>query len=493
MDIKELREQINEIDEQMVELFLKRMDVSAGVAAYKKERGLPVFDAERERSHLEELSGKAESPLDEYVLEYFNDVMRLSRAYQKTANGRFGLLGEKLGHSYSPQIHAMAAGYQYDLIEVERDQLEQFMKTNEYDGFNVTIPYKKAVIPYLDEISSEAEKIGSVNTVVRLKDGRLRGENTDYTGFRYMIQRAGVSVKDKKCLILGNGGVAPTIEAVLRDLGAGEILFVSRKGELNFDNLYEQQDAQILVNATPVGMYPNNGESLADLDRLPALEGVFDVIYNPYRTKLILDAEKKGIPGSGGLSMLVSQGVAAAEYFLDRIIPSQRVEEILQTLESQMMNIALIAMPGAGKTSCGRKLAKLTGREFVDMDDEIVKKIGCTIPEYFAEHGEGAFRQVETEVLREFSKKSGLVIATGGGVVTREENYPLLHQNSHIVFLDREDMSSLSKSGRPVSQSTPVETLIKERMPKYRGWSDLTVQCVNPYENAKRIVKELKL
>ena len=453
MDIKELREQINEIDEKLVELFLKRMEVSAGVAAYKKERGLPVFDAQRERSHLQELQEHAVPPMDEYVLEFFQDVMRLSRAYQKTQNGRFGLLGEKLGHSYSPQIHEMAAGYRYDLIEVERNQLEAFMKDNEYDGFNVTIPYKKAVIPFLDEISPQAEKIGSVNTVVRLKDGRLRGDNTDYTGFAYMVERAGVPVKDKKCMILGNGGVAPTIRAVLQDMGASEILTVSRKGELNFGNLYDHDDVQILVNATPVGMYPNNGESLADLSKLPA----------------------------------------AAERFLDRKIPKERVEEIIGKLESQMMNIALIAMPGAGKTSCGKKLEKLTGRKLVDMDAEIEKKIGCTIPEFFAEKGEDAFRKVETEVLREFSKKSGLIIATGGGVVTRDENYPLLHQNSHIVFLDREDMTQLSKKGRPVSQSTPIEKLIQERMPKYRGWSDLTIRCVNPYENAKKIIKELKL
>ena len=329
MDIKELREQINEIDEKLVELFLKRMEVSAGVAAYKKERGLPVFDAQRERSHLQELQEHADPPMDEYVLEFFQDVMRLSRAYQKTQNGRFGLLGEKLGHSYSPQIHEMAAGYRYDLIEVERNQLEAFMKDNEYDGFNVTIPYKKAVIPFLDEISPQAEKIGSVNTVVRLKDGRLRGDNTDYTGFAYMVERAGVPVKDKKCMILGNGGVAPTIRAVLQDMGASEILTVSRKGELNFGNLYDHDDVQIRVNATPGGMYPNNGESLADLSKLPALEGVFDVIYNPYRTKLILDAEERGISCSGGLSMLVSQGIVAAERFLDRKIPKERVEEII--------------------------------------------------------------------------------------------------------------------------------------------------------------------
>ena len=209
--------------------------------------------------------------------------------------------------------------------------------------------------------------------------------------------------------------------------------------------------------------------------------------------KLILDAEERGISCSGGLSMLVSQGIAAAERFLDRKIPKERVEEIIGKLESQMMNIALIAMPGAGKTSCGKKLEKLTGRKLVDMDAEIEKKIGCTIPEFFAEKGEDAFRKVETEVLREFSKKSGLIIATGGGVVTRDENYPLLHQNSHIVFLDREDMTQLSKKGRPVSQSTPIEKLIRERMPKYRGWSDLTIRCVNPYENAKKIIKELKL
>lgn len=493
MELAELRDQINKIDEEMVKLFLQRMEVSRGIAAWKMDNGMPVYDPKREELHLNELQDKAEEPMDEYVHEYFQHVMRLSRAYQKTKNGRFGLLGEKLGHSYSPKIHEMLAGYSYDLIEVNSEDLESFMKENDYDGFNVTIPYKKAVIPFLDELSPQADAIGSVNTVVRLKDGRLRGENTDYTGFHYMVEKTGVCVRNKKCVILGNGGVAPTIRAVLKDLGAKEIISVSRRGEVRFEDIPDHRDASILVNATPVGMYPGNGESLVDLRDFAHLEAVFDVIYNPYRTKLIMDAEKEGIPCSGGLSMLVSQAVAACEHFLDRKIPDGRVEEIVKKLETEMMNIALIAMPGAGKTTCGKKLAKMTGRTFVDMDDEISKKLGCTIPEFFASEGEDAFRKVETQVLEEFSKKSGLVIATGGGVVTREENYPLLHQNSVIVFLNRKDMSDLSKKGRPVSQKKSVETLIRERMPKYTGWSDITIQCENPYVNAKRIMEVLSL
>lgn len=493
MDINELRNKINSLDDEITELFSQRMVISKDIADYKRENGLPVLDLNREISHLNELKEQAGDEFGEYAVELFQHIMRLSRAYQKSCNGKFGLLGEKLGHSYSPEIHKMAGGYEYDLIEVEKKDLESFIRNNHYDGFNVTIPYKKMVIPYLDELSERAEKIGSVNTVIRLPDGKLRGDNTDYFGFLYMIRRTGVDVLNKKAIVLGNGGVSPTICAVLQDLGAGEIIVVSRNGENNYENISRHYDAQIIVNATPVGMYPHNGETLIDVNSFNNACGIFDVIYNPHRTCLIMDAEKAGIPCSGGLPMLVAQGIAASELFLDRKLSDDSYEKIISRLEKDRLNIALIAMPGAGKSTCGRNLAKITGRTFVDMDDEIEKKIGCSIPEFFHKNDEDAFRKVETEVLREFSKQNGLVIATGGGVVTREENYSLLHENSIIVFLNRENLSSLSKMGRPISQSKNIEQIAKERMPRYVGWADYSIDCVNAYENAKSIVKELEL
>lgn len=493
MDILELRDKINSIDDEITELFAQRMIVSKEIADYKRENGLPVLDLNREVNHLKDLKEKGGDVFGEYIVELFQNIMRLSRAYQKSCNGKFGLLGEKLGHSYSPEIHELAGGYQYDLIEVEKDNLESFIRNNKYDGFNVTIPYKKQVIPYLDELSDRAEKIGSVNTVIRMSDGKLKGDNTDYFGFRYMIDRTGVDVQDKKALVLGNGGVSPTVCAVLQDLGAKEIVVVSRNGENNYDNISSHYDSQIIVNATPVGMFPNNGKVLIDIENFSNACGVFDVIYNPHRTRLIMDAEKAGIPCSGGLSMLVAQGIAASELFLDRNLSDECYEKIISKLEKDRLNIALIAMPGAGKTTCGTHLAKLTGRTFVDMDDEIVKKIGCSIPEFFQNNDENAFRKVETEVLQAFTKQNGLIIATGGGVVTREENYPLLHENSIIVFLNRDNLASLSKKGRPISQSKDIEQLAKERMPRYTGWADYSIDCVNAYENAKKIVEELEL
>ena len=456
MELKELRDKINSIDEEITKLFVERMVVSKDIADYKKDHDLPVLDPDREKSHLQALRDRAGTDFAGYNEELFRHIMRLSRAFQKSSNGKFGLIGEKLGHSYSPEIHKLAGGYEYDLVELPKEQLESFIGNNPYDGLNVTIPYKKQVIPFLDELTDRAQKIGSVNTIVRLSDGRLVGDNTDYFGFLYMIRRTGVDVKNKKALVLGNGGVSPTICAVLSDLGAKEIVVVSRTGENNYDNISRHYDSDIIVNATPVGMYPHNGQSLVNVREFSNLGGVFDVVYNPHRTALIMDAEKAGIPCSGGLPMLVAQGVAASELFLDRKLSDDVYEEIIHKLETDRLNIALIAMPGAGKTTCGRKLSAMTGRQLVDIDEEIEKKIGCSIPEFFAEHDESAFREIETEVLSEFAKKNNLIIATGGGVVTRDANYPLLHQNSYIVFLNREKLETLSKKGRPISQSKDI-------------------------------------
>ena len=492
MELDSLRKKIDDTDRELTRLFTKRMELTSQVADYKKEHGLPVLDAGREERKLGEIRELAGGEYGDWAAALYREIFRLSRGCQTAKNGVFGLLGRKLGHSYSPEMHRLFGGYEYALFQREPEELEAFLKEAPFDGINVTIPYKKAVIPYCAELSENAAAIGSVNTIIRLPDGRLRGDNTDCCGFEYLVRRLGADVRGKKCLVLGDGGVAPTVRAVLKKLGAGSIVTISRRGEDNYDNINRHADADVLVNTTPVGMYPDNGAAAVDITIFNHLSAVLDVVYNPNRTRLILDAEELGIPCAGGLGMLSAQAKRACELFTGRDIPDARVEEVADAIAFETKNIAIIGMPGCGKSSAGRELAKLTGREFHDMDAEIETLAGMKIPEIFAARGEEEFRRLETQVLSELSKRSGIIIATGGGVVTRKENYPLLRQNSTVVFLERGDLGTLAKAGRPLSMSKPAEQLARERMPMYRGWSDVTVKCVNPRQNARNILEAVK-
>lgn len=386
---------------------------------------------------------------------------------------RCGLLGRTLGHSYSPQIHRELASYDYRLYEKEPEELEAFLRSGAFDGLNVTMPYKKSVMPFLDEISPEAAEIGCVNTIVQ-KNGKLSGFNTDAFGFSWMIEKSGVSVAEKKALVFGSGGASLTAQYVLKSLGAQEVLVVSRSGSVNYDNLDRHLDASILVNTTPLGMYPKNGESPCDLSRFSELNGVFDVVYNPARTAFLLQAEKLNIPHAGGLSMLVAQAKRACELFTGQELSNGEIPRIEKKLTAQMQNIVLIGMPGCGKSTVGRALAEKLNRPFFDADAELEARAGCSIPEIFSSQGEGAFRALETEVLCELGKKSGAVIATGGGCVTREENYPALHQNSVIVCLSR-PLELLPTSGRPISQANSLDALYAARAPLYARFADLTI------------------
>lgn len=405
---------------------------------------------------------------------------------------KFGLLGEHLGHSYSPQIHKMLGGYDYGLFEVAPDELEQFLRKADFDGINVTIPYKKAVIPYCAELSPEAAKIGSVNTITKLPDGTLRGDNTDYHGFLGLIEHSGIEVKGKKCLVLGNGGVAPTVRAALCESGASEVVTISRNGEDNYDNISRHADADIIVNTTPLGMYPKNGSAAVSLSLFPTCIGVLDLIYNPALTAILLDARERGISHAGGLYMLVKQAACACERFLGTKVSEEAVLSVFKQIESQMLNVALIGMPGCGKSTTGRALAELTGRKLIDIDDAITERIGCTIPEFFAANGEAEFRRVETEVLSDMAKLSGAIIACGGGVVTRSENYRLLRQNSRIVFLER-DIEDLPTDGRPVSQANPLAELAKKRLPLYNSWCDIKLCASSPEDAAQKIREALDI
>ncbi len=383
-----------------------------------------------------------------------------------------GLLGEKLGHSYSPLIHSYLGSYSYDLFEKQPQELEDFLKNGDFTGLNVTIPYKKTVMPYC-QLSDCAKAVGAVNTVVRQADGTLIGHNTDYFGFETMLAATGLTVTGKKVLVLGSGGASNTAVAVLHAHGAN-VVVISRRGENNYGNLHLHRDAMLLVNTTPVGMYPNTNASPVDLDCFPHLQGVLDVIYNPARTALLLDAEKRGLITQNGLLMLVAQAKESAEWFTESKISDDVISKIHRILQRQMHNIILIGMPGCGKSTVGKMLADKTGKVFMDADAEIEKLAEMTIPEIFATHGEAGFRALETQVLDALGKRSGLVIATGGGCVTREENYNLLHQNGEIFWLLR-DISSLPTAGRPLSQATTLAHMWEVREPLYRKFADHAV------------------
>ena len=382
----------------------------------------------------------------------------------------YGLLGERLGHSFSPQIHRDLAGYDYQLLPTPPEAVEDLFARRAFQGLNVTIPYKRMVMPLCDEIDPRAAAIGAVNTVVN-RNGRLTGYNTDIDGFLYMARRAGVDMAGKKVVILGSGGTSRTARAAAGELGAREIITVSRHGEDNYQNLSRHADAQVLVNTTPVGMYPNWGQSPVSLESFPALEGVLDVVYNPLRTALLLQAEERGLPRSCGLPMLVAQAKRAAELFTGQNIDDSRAEAVLHGLREQLTSIVLIGMPGCGKTTVGRALAEKLGRTFVDLDEEIVRRAGTSIPEIFAREGEAGFRERESALVREFGERTGLVVSTGGGVVTRRENYIPLKQNGLLLHL-RRDPAALPTDGRPLSQATAPEELWRRRAPLYAAFAD---------------------
>ena len=393
-----------------------------------------------------------------------------------------GLLGQKLGHSYSPQIHGELADYEYSLFEKQPEELADFLKNGDFTGLNVTIPYKKAVIPYLDELSPVAARLGAVNTIVRRTDGTLIGHNSDYFGFGSMVMRSGLSVAEKKVLVLGSGGASNTAVAVLEELGA-KVIVVSRSGKNNYENLDLHADASIIVNATPVGMYPNVRVPPICLGQFPALEGVLDIVYNPARTQLLMDAEQRGLVTMNGLWMLVAQAKESAEWFTGKTISDDNIAAIHQKLKLQMENIVLIGMPGSGKSTVGAALADKLGRELVDADAEITKHAGIPIPQIFAQGGEVCFRQIESQVLAQLGKRSGLIIATGGGCVTRDENYASLHQNGTIFCLNR-NLDQLPTDGRPLSQAGSLEEMYRIRKPLYDRFADHHVDNNGPVDAA---------
>lgn len=389
----------------------------------------------------------------------------------------YGLIGERLGHSYSPQIHAQLADYRYELKALPPEALNAFLSARKFKGLNVTIPYKQAVIPHCAELSAEAKDIGSVNTLVVRPDGTMIGHNTDIGGFTYMLKQAGINPKGCKAIVLGSGGTSLTAQTALKRMGAREIIVVSRSGPVTYDMLYAKHtDAEIIVNTTPVGMYPNTGVSPIDLDQFPAAKGVVDVIYNPEKTKLILDAQAKGIRCVSGLPMLVAQAREAAEWFTRAAISPDVVGKIVGSIKSQTLNLVLVGMPGCGKSSLGSMLSEAMDRPLIDCDAEIVKHAGMPIPEIFEKFGEAHFRDIESEVLQDVCSGSASIIATGGGAILRDENVRAMRQNGRVCFI-RRDIDLLPRNGRPLSSASEdaIERLWTQRREKYHAAADFII------------------
>ena len=404
---------------------------------------------------------------------------------------KYGLIGEKLGHSFSKIIHEKIADYTYELKEISKENLDPFMRAKDFSCINVTIPYKEDVIPYLYYVDSAAKAMGAVNTIVN-RDGKLYGYNTDFYGMKLMIEKNGFDLKDSKVLILGSGGTAKTSKAVAENLGAREIIIVSRSGEVNYNNVTElHKDADFIINTTPCGMYPNNDTYAIDPALFPCLRGIIDAVYNPLKTTIVSMGEELGIKGVTGLYMLIAQAVLASEKFMDKSLDVEKIsDEIYAELLKEKQNIVLIGMPGSGKSTIGKALAEKLGRNFIDTDDVITEKHGV-ISDIFASKGEVYFRDIETEAVKETAKKGGIVIATGGGAILKKENVRALRQNGAIFFLNRPLEDIIPTSDRPLSSD--IESLRKrfeERYPIYKATGDFEIAIDGKVENAVNRILE---
>ena len=395
---------------------------------------------------------------------------------------KFGVLGKSLPHTYSPQIHKEFADYEYTVLERTEEQVHDLFKGAEnLDGFNVTIPYKKLAASVCTELSEEAKELGAVNTVVKTANG-FKGYNTDVFGFKNMLERAGIDPSNKNCLILGTGGASTAVHYALKKMGAAKIDFCSRTGEINYENVYTvAQDSQIIVNTTPVGMFPEIDNSPIDLSQFKNLYAAADIVYNPSRTRFLQQAQELGVKNAGGLSMLVAQAWEASRYFTrgpssgsGTTDAATQINAVIEKLQSQMLNITLIGMPGSGKTTLGKKIAKKTGRTFIDLDDAFKEEYNITPADVISKKGEDEFRRMETQLAKKILPQSGLVIATGGGIVTRKENWFYLRANSKVIYLERPLKFLLKQdtSNRPLSRSTGIEELYKKRTPLYEEVCD---------------------
>ena len=391
----------------------------------------------------------------------------------------FGLLGEKLSHSRSPQIHALLADYEYRLFPMPRSELDSFFKEGNFAGLNVTIPYKETVLPYCQKLTPTAKRMGCVNTITRDTDGSLVGDNSDYFGFCYMLSHYFPDLPGKKALVLGSGGASKTVRIALADAGCREVVIISRSGENNYNNLSLHEDAEFIVNTTPVGMFPDNGTAPLSLKQFPLLIGVADLIYNPIQTALLLEAKELGIPCANGLMMLVAQAALASSRFTKIPVDETKINEITTRINSDETNIILIGMPGCGKTTLGKRLAEHYNRDFWDTDERITAATGRTPAQIITEDGEAAFRAIETKIIAEAGASTGKILSTGGGIVTCEANYAPLAQNGILYFVNR-DPSLLPTEGRPLSSdSAAISRLYEQRLPLYRRFCDFEIPALD--------------
>ncbi|MBQ4510208.1 MAG: shikimate dehydrogenase [Clostridia bacterium] len=405
---------------------------------------------------------------------------------------KYGLIGEHLKHSFSKIIHEEIGDYVYEIKEIEPQNVDSFMKAKDFKAINVTIPYKETVIPYLDYIDDSAKKIGAVNTIVN-NNFKLYGYNTDYSGMKALAMKIGLEIKDKKVLIIGTGGTSKTATAVVTDMGAKEIIYVSNiqvECAYSYEEVYANHtDAEIIFNTSPVGMYPKNDGIPIDLSKFPRLEGLLDVVYNPIRTNLVIEAQRLGIKAEGGLYMLGAQAVYAYEHFMATSVDKSLCDSIFKKVLAEKDNIVLTGMPSSGKTTVGKVLAQKTGKTFVDTDDEIVKKIGMDIPSYFAKYGEAEFRKVESEVIKELSPKNSLIIATGGGAILNYDNIRRLKQNGKIYFINRSLENLTPTSDRPLSSDvSALEKRYNERYPIYISTADTVIDGNSTVEDVANAI-----
>lgn len=480
MNLDELRLQIDEADRRLLAALADRMDVARRIGEYKKLRGKAVFDPKREELKLASLRSQAADEIKPYIDEFYGTVFAISRDLQQRP--LYGVLGQHLPHTYSPVIHNMLTDkYAYSVIEHEPDELDDLMRCGAYGGFNVTIPYKKEIARRCDFLDESAAACGSVNTVVFDENKGSCGYNTDIFGFSYMLRSADINPAGRKCLVLGHGGAAAAVEYALRTAGAESIRFTSRSGEINYDNVYDVcADAEIIINCTPVGMYPDADGRVVDLGRFKACTAFADLIYNPMRTRLIMQAQELGLKTAGGLTMLVAQAYQAYKLFIgDREgafnITEQderTIESVVAKLRGRMMNITLIGMPGCGKTTLARELTRLTGRELIDLDEEFARTYGISPAESILRDGEEAFREKESAIARRVLALGGRVVSTGGGIVTREKNFSPLRCNSMIIYVKR-PLEVLASAGRPITARDGVAKIYEARRHSYEVLADV--------------------
>ena len=484
-DLNELRGKLDDIDNSILDLFEERIATCREIGNIKRETGTDVYVPAREEEKLQKVKELAGFESRPYVETLFKTLMDLSKDHQRLP--AFGVLGRTLAHTYSPEIHSLFdSSYSYSVIEREPEELDALFSNGVFKGFNVTIPYKKDACARCDELDDASRTTGSVNTVV-FEDGKVKGWNTDYFGFIYMLHRKGISVSGKKVLVLGTGGAASAVFYALDTLGAAEIYKCDLETEINYSNVYDKAgDAQVIVNCTPVGMFPKVDNRLLDLTKFASLEACADVVYNPSRTRFLQDAEELGLKTCGGLAMLVAQAYKSSRIFAgdiegastlgnpDKSIPSEAeeaIEKVIRILENRMKNITIIGMPGSGKSLLARNIAKATGRTLVDLDIAFAEKFGQTPAEVLSGPGEDVFREMECEIAAEFLPQSGLVISCGGGIVTRDVNRFYVRCNSNVFYLER-PLTALTDKNRPISQLHGVEKLYSQRKDKYESWCD---------------------